>query len=108
MNTINLGAAGAGNEVINHTNYANAHDNILQFDGDSAGGGQDVLSLDGMFDTLDVATADRAGRVTLNDKGATIEVRVDVFGDGSVIHFAATINSASAISVGEDVLVGTL
>ena len=103
-NTINLGI-GAGNDTVSHSATVDAYDIINQFDGDAAGG-QDVLNLDGLFDALGVATAARAGRVTLTDKGASVDVHVDVNGDGTAEYFAATINSASAITVGADVLVG--
>jgi trimeric autotransporter adhesin len=112
-NTLNLGAAGAGNETINHGLTVDAHDIILQFDGDAAGG-QDVLNLDALFDALGVATASRAGRVALDDRGTAVDVFIDVDGVGEAEYLAATINSASLItvqmagSVGDDVLVGTL
>ncbi len=103
-NTINLGI-GAGNDTVSHSATVDAYDIINQFDGDAAGG-QDVLTLDGLFDALGVATAARAARVTLTDRGASVDVHVDVNGDGTAEYFAATINSASAITLGADVLVG--
>jgi Ca2+-binding RTX toxin-like protein len=105
-NTISLGKS-AGNDTVSHSATLDSYDIILQFDGDPAGG-QDALNLDGMFDALGVATVDRAGRLTLTDKGTSVDVHIDVDGDGSVEYLAATINTASAVTVGTDVLVGTL
>ena len=50
----------------------------------------------------------RAGRVQLTDKGASVEVRIDTNGDSTFDYFAATIQSANVITVGEDVTVGML
>jgi hypothetical protein len=97
--------ASARHDTVSHSATVDAYDIINQFDGDAAGG-QDVLNLDGLFDALGVATAARAGRVTLTDKGASVDVHVDLNGDGTAEYFAATINSANAITVGADVLVG--
>jgi Ca2+-binding RTX toxin-like protein len=104
-NTINLGMS-AGNDTVSHSASVDAYDIILQFDGDAADG-QDVLDLDGLFDALGVATAARAARVFLTDLGASVDVRIDLNGDGAAEYLAATINSASAITLGADVLVGT-
>lgn len=106
-NTINLGTAGAGNETVLHGNFATAYDIIQSFDGNPLGG-QDVFDLNPMFDILGVATADRAGRVFLNDKGASVEVRIDTNGDGAADYLAATIFTADAVTIGQDVLVGTM
>ena len=49
----------------------------------------------------------RSGRVQLTDKGASVDVNIDTNGDGTFEYLAATIQSASPIAVGDDVLVGS-
>ncbi len=60
---------GAGNDRIFYTNQFDGHDLIIGFDGNPIGG-QDVLDLDALFDSLGVKTEDRAGRISIVDKGA--------------------------------------
>jgi len=101
--------AAGGNVAVRYTGKLDGHDVILNFDGNPAGG-QDVLDLDALFDALKVATADRAGRV---DIGGTIdgaEVRVDA--DGKAANgfelTVASIVTADAVTVGADIIVGSL
>lgn len=96
-----------GNDRVRHQPSVDAYDIIQNFDGNPTGG-TDVLDLDAMFDSLGVATVGRAGRVQLNDKGASVEVRIDTNGDSTFDYLAATIQSPNTITVGEDVMVGTL
>jgi Ca2+-binding RTX toxin-like protein len=101
---------GAGNDVFLYTSKLDGRDVINGFDGDAAGGGQDVLDLDALFDSLNVDTDLRDDRIALNDKGSSVEVRVDVDGkdtNGAEV-LVATLNTADQIDVGADILVGTL
>jgi Ca2+-binding RTX toxin-like protein len=82
---------------------------ILDFDGSPLGGGTDVLDLDPLFDALGVAAANRAGRVSIVDKGTTVDVFVNA--DGNAANgfelAVATLHTPNTITVGEDVTVGT-
>lgn len=102
-NTINVVS---GNDTVSHSAFVDSHDIIQGFDG-AAAGGQDVLDFDSMFDSLGVSAVNRAGRVQLNDKGSTVDVRIDTNGDGVFEYLAATLNTANTITVGEDVVVGS-
>jgi Ca2+-binding RTX toxin-like protein len=93
-----------GHDVVRYTTALDGHDVITNFDG-NASGGQDVLNLDALFDSLAVATADRAGRVTV---GPLVGNSVDVQVDGVAIATLNLANPADAITVGADVVVGTL
>jgi len=95
-----------GNDTVRHQPSIDAYDIIQNFDGNPVGG-QDVLDLDSMFDALGVAVGSRAGRVSVTDKGASVDVRIDTNGDGAFDYLAATIVSPNTITVGEDVLVGS-
>jgi len=63
-----------------------------------------------MFDNLGVATADRAGRISIIDNGSTVEVSIDTDGNvGNGFELdALTLKTVDVIAVGEDVRVGTL
>ena len=93
----------AGNDVVIYGS-GDGQDLIAGFDGKAAGG-QDVLNLDALFDAL--GFADRAARVQIIDKGATVEVRVngDLNGDFELV--VARLQTPDVISVGQDVLVGS-
>jgi Ca2+-binding RTX toxin-like protein len=100
---------GAGNNTVNYTDLVDGHDTINNFDGNPVGG-QDVLNLDLLFDLLAVLTADRAGRVGVGGGAGSFDIRVDSTNDGEFNLFVATINTVSpadAITVGQDILVGT-
>ena len=103
INTINVAD---GNDLVRHQLFVDAYDVIQNFDGNAAGG-QDVLDLDEMFDALGVNEWERDNRVQLADKGASVDVRVDTNGDGTFDYLAATIYSANAITIGQDVLTGS-
>jgi Ca2+-binding RTX toxin-like protein len=100
---------GTGSDVFSYTSVLDGHDLIIGFDGNPAGG-QDTLNLDILFDSLGVLTADRAGRVSVLDKGASVDVLVDA--DGNLFNgfelTVATLKTADAVTVGPDILVGTL
>jgi trimeric autotransporter adhesin len=98
----------SGNDTVGYLLNA-GHETIKGFDGNPLSG-QDVLDLDGLFDSIPVDTADRAARVMLVDYGATVDVRVDVDGnlDNGYEQTVATLQTKDAVSIGEDVLVGTL
>jgi Ca2+-binding RTX toxin-like protein len=102
-NTINVAD---GNDIVRHQPSLDAYDIIQNFDGNPTGG-QDVLDLDSMFDGLGIGAVGRSGRVQLTDKGSSVDVNIDTNGDGTFEYLAATIQSASPITVGDDVLVGS-
>ena len=82
------------------------HDVLVGFDGNAAGG-QDTFDLDALFDDLGRrVTADRAGRVSIVDKGATVDVFVDADGLAGFELAVATLKTSDVITVGQDVLVG--
>jgi len=97
----------SGNDVVRYTSVLDGRDIINGFDGNAAGG-QDLLDLDALFDGLGVVAADRAGRVSVVDKGASVDVSVDA--DGNAANgfelIVATLNTADVITVGQDVIVG--
>jgi Ca2+-binding RTX toxin-like protein len=100
-----------GNDTVRFTSVLDGHDVISNFDGDAAGGGQDTVDLDALFDSLGFAAPDRGALVTVTPGGGagTFDVNVDVSAlhDGSQIITVATLNTTDAITVGQDVLVGT-
>jgi len=98
----------SGNDLVRHAAVLDGHDVITGFDG-KATGGQDRLDLDILFDSLGVATSGRAGRVSVVDAGATVDIRVNAdanAGNGFELT-VASLNTADTISIGEDVIVGT-
>lgn len=96
------------NDTVHYTSILDGTDTILNFDGEGGGSGQDVLSLDALFDSKLTPTADRALLVQTVDLGTTVEVWVNVDGGVDFELFVAKIQSADAITVGVDVLVGAL
>ena len=97
---------GAGNDVIAYTSILDGHDVVIGFDGNAAGG-QDVFDLDALFDSLGVAAGSRAGRVFIDDNGASVEISVDTDGNASFDLAVATLKTADNITVGQDIFVGT-
>jgi Ca2+-binding RTX toxin-like protein len=97
---------GAGNDAIFYTSVLDGHDVIVGFDGNAAGG-QDVFNLDFLFDNLGVAAGDRTARVSIVDKGATVEIAVDTDGNPGFDLAVATLQTSDPINIGQDVLVGT-
>jgi Ca2+-binding RTX toxin-like protein len=98
----------AGSDTFRYSDPLDGHDIIADFDGDAAGG-QDVLDLDALFDKLGVAEADRAGRVTLTDGGAAVDVSIDA--DGNAANGfelkAVTLTTADAVTLGQDVVLSS-
>jgi Ca2+-binding RTX toxin-like protein len=97
-----------GNDAVRYTSVLDGHDVIIGFDGNPAGG-QDTLDLDQLFDGLSVLAADRASRVSMLDKGASVDVFVDA--DGNLFNgfelTVATLKTTDVITIGSDILVGT-
>jgi Ca2+-binding RTX toxin-like protein len=96
----------SGNDTVLYTSKLDGKDIIDGFDGNETDG-QDVMSLDALFDTLGVAADARAGNVKIVDLGVTVEVRVNTGGAPDFDLFAATINTTDAITVGQDIIVGS-
>jgi Ca2+-binding RTX toxin-like protein len=99
---------GTGRDELRFTDILDGHDVFIGFDGNAAGG-QDTVNLEQLFDGLNVQTADRAGRVSITDNGASVDVFIDT--DGNLFNgfeLTATLKTADAITVGQDILVGTL
>jgi len=101
--TVNVGS---GNDTVIYGSKLDGYDVIQGFDG-NATGGQDVLDLDLYFDTRGIAAADRAGRVGIADHGNSVDVWIDTNADKFLDTKIVTIQSADAITVGADVLVGS-
>ena len=98
-------AGGTGSDLIYYTSVLDGHDVIIGFDGNAAGG-QDVLDLSSLFGSLSVPIADRAARVSIVDKGATVEIAVDTNGDLNFDLHVATLKTADVITIGPDIFVG--
>jgi Ca2+-binding RTX toxin-like protein len=98
----------AGNDSVLYTSALDGHDLITGFDGNPTGG-QDTLDLDGLFDVLGVADLQRASHVMIVDYGSTVDVRVDAdlnLANGYELT-VATIQTADAVTVGQDVALGS-
>jgi Ca2+-binding RTX toxin-like protein len=96
-----------GDDTVFYNSKLDGKDVIDHFDG-TATGGQDVLNLDALFDGLGVATADRGGRVSVVDSVTSVDVRVDADGKAGFELVVATLNTTDDITVGPDILVGSL
>lgn len=96
----------SGNDVVRYTSVLDGHDLVIGFDGNAAGG-QDTLNLDALFDNLGVAAGARAGRVSITDNGASVEIAVDTNGDLTFDLAVATLKTADLITLGQDIVVGT-
>jgi hypothetical protein len=104
----------SGNDRLLYVSILDVGDVVTSFDSNSGGGGQDFIDLDGLFDSLGVAAAARAGRTTLVDTGANVDLRIDADGNGSfettVLTFSG-MGSTSGMSIGtgagDDIQVGT-
>jgi Ca2+-binding RTX toxin-like protein len=89
-----------GNDTV-RVELFGGHDTIAGFDGDPVGG-QDVLSLDALFDGLGFAVADRASSIGITDNGSTVEIRIDVPAADDLF---LRLQTADDIAVGSDILV---
>jgi Ca2+-binding RTX toxin-like protein len=101
-----------GDDTVFYTSKLDGKDIVDNFDGDAADGGQDVLNLVGLFDTLTLA-GNREDHVSLvlNAAGG-IDVRVDADGKAAtgfelVVATLNLANPADAITAGQDIVVGT-
>jgi Ca2+-binding RTX toxin-like protein len=97
---------GAGVDRVRYTSVLDGHDVVLDFDGDPAGG-QDVLDLDALFDSLGIVASKRAGLVRIDDLGGTVEISVNADGKAGFELSVATLTTADVITKGQDVFVGT-
>jgi trimeric autotransporter adhesin len=101
-----------GQDRVYYTNVLDGGDMLTGFG--TSGTAQDFIDLDALFDSLGVATAERAGRVSLAVNGGGLDVRIDTdgVGGGDLNLLTFQYMSASAISVGNaatnDIFVGTL
>ena len=96
----------AGNDLVRYTSVVDGHDLLIGFDGNAAGG-QDILDLDLLFDSLVVAAGDRAARVSIVDHGASVEIAIDTNGDTLLDLTVATLKTSDVVSIGQDVLLGS-
>ena len=81
---------------------------VTGFDGNAAGG-QDQINLDVLLDSLLIAANDRETSVDIQDKGSTVEIRVDAdgnSGNGAEL-LMVTLNTTDEISFGADVILGS-
>ncbi len=97
-----------GNDTVRYTSALDGSDVINGFDGNPTGG-QDVLNLDALFDSLGIAAATRADHLSIDTHATSVDVRFDADGnDANGFELTiATLNTADAITVGSDVIVGT-
>lgn len=91
-----------------------AGDFVIGFDANSSGG-HDTVDLDALFDELNVADGDRAGRVIVVDTGPDAEVRIDLDGDNiheTTILTLVGVSNAAIVNIGnganDDIRLGTL
>jgi Ca2+-binding RTX toxin-like protein len=100
---------GGGNDTFNYTSTLDGQDVINNFDSNNTGG-TDVLNLDALFDSLGVATANRAGHVNITGSGTTtVDVNVDSDNNGTFDLHVATLHTVDtgAVTAGQEVIVGT-
>jgi len=95
-----------GNDTVRYTSVLDGTDVVNGFDG-NASGGQDVLNLDALFDSLGIAAASRAAHLSVDTHAASVDVRFDADGNGSFESIIATLNTTDVVTVGADIVVGT-
>jgi hypothetical protein len=71
---------GLGSDLVIYDSLLDGGDTINNFD--ALGADHDLLSLDLIFDRLDVATVDRESRIKVEKDGDRHTVRIDTTGDG--------------------------
>ena len=96
----------AGNDTVRYTSLLDGRDIISGFDGNPTSG-QDALNLDALFDSLGIAAANRAARLSVDTHAASVDVRFDADGNGSFESVIATLNTTDAITIGYDIVVDT-
>ena len=94
-----------GNDRLLYVSTGDVLDSIIGFDNNPAGGGQDLVDLDALFDSLGVAAASRAGRVQLVDTGPDVRVNIDADGGGN--GFELTLLTFQAMASPTGLTVGT-
>ncbi|MCI0562503.1 MAG: hypothetical protein MN733_28795, partial [Nitrososphaera sp.] len=80
---------GLGTNLVIYESVLDAGDTINGF---NAAEGHDTISLDLVFDRLDVATNDRASRVAVEKDENVHTLRIDTTGDGLFDLMVATVN----------------
>jgi Ca2+-binding RTX toxin-like protein len=103
-----------GNDRLLYNSTLEVGDIVTNFDNAGGTGAQDYIDLDGLFDSLGVAAASRAARVSLVDTGADVDLRVDTDGNGSfettVLTFSGMANTTGmtiGVAAADDIQVGT-
>ncbi|HWU00461.1 MAG TPA: DUF5801 repeats-in-toxin domain-containing protein, partial [Terriglobales bacterium] len=100
--TVDLGASGGHDTVVISSNPSVAvHDVIQNFTDHTAGNAateSDHLDLDAVFDSLGVATANRAADVVITQNGANVDLTIT----GTNLTITLTGHTAANISVGTD------
>ncbi len=104
-----------GNDTVRITSALDGKDVINGFDNDATDG-QDVIDLDGLFDSLSVDSVDRAARVDISTSGGNTLVKVDVdgnlafddAGDIQVTIIGVTSGITKGTAATDDVQLGTL
>jgi len=93
-----------GNDRLLYNSTLEVGDIVTNFDNAGGSGNQDYIDLDGLFDSLGVAAAARAGRTSLVDTGANVDLRVDTDGNGS---FETTVLTFSGMTDTTGMTIGT-
>jgi Ca2+-binding RTX toxin-like protein len=96
----------AGNDTIRYTSLLDGSDVVSGFDGNPSGG-QDALNLDALFDSLGIAAANRATRLSVATQTTSVDVSFDADGNGSFESVIVTLNTTDAIAIGDDIVLGT-
>jgi len=102
-------SGGAGSDTFRLTTVLDGHDVIVDFDGDAAGG-QDVYDLSEFFLGSGVPPEERANRVLISDQGDAVNIYIDadnVAANGFEL-LTATLYTTDAVTLGQDVIVGTI
>jgi Ca2+-binding RTX toxin-like protein len=94
----------SGNDRVLYTSILDVGDVVTNFDFSGGSGSQDFVDLDGLFDSLGVAAGARAGRLSLLDTGADINLLIDADGNGS---FETTLMTFQGIANTSSLTIGT-
>jgi VCBS repeat-containing protein len=103
----------SGNDIVLYTSKLDGNDVLVGFDA-TAGGGQDVINLDALFDTYGALSGTRADHVSVVQSGADTLVLVDTdnsftAGNNATYEMTITLTSitSSTITLGSDINVGS-
>jgi len=90
-----------GSNIISYTNIFDGGDQIIGYDQS----GNDIIDLDGIFDTLQVNTEDRSERIDVTTNNNTATIFVDTSGDGIYDMQIATLSGINGdiLSIDEEV-----